>query len=89
LAGFATMSRSSTAASSSAFRCWNTRTVEANWETMRVHRHSSSDADGLAALANDPRRSNEERFAFLEGLRRLTELDTSGRVAAQPITVET
>ena len=63
--------------------------VEANWETMRVHRYSSRDTDGLAALAADPRWSNEGLFAFLEGLRRLAELDTSGRVAAPPITVET
>jgi hypothetical protein len=63
--------------------------VEANWETMRVHRYSSRDTDSLAALAHDPRWSNEGLFAFLEGLRRLAELDTSGRVAAPPIDVET
>lgn len=62
--------------------------VEANWETMRVHRYSSRDTDGLAHLAADPRWSNEGLFAFLEGLRRLAVLDTSGRVAAPPITVE-
>jgi hypothetical protein len=63
--------------------------VEANWETMRVHRYSSRDTDGLAALAADPRWSNEGLFAFLEGLRRLTELDHGGRVAAPTIHVET
>jgi hypothetical protein len=63
--------------------------VEANWETMRVHRYSSLDTDGLAALAADPRWSNEGLFAFLEGLRRLTELDHGGRVAAPTIHVET
>lgn len=63
--------------------------VEANWETMRVHRYSSRDTDGLALLATDPRWSNEGLFAFLEGLRRLADLDTSGRVATPPITLET
>ena len=62
--------------------------VEANWETTRVHRFSSRDTDALAALAGDPRWSNEGLFAFLEGLRRLAQLDTSGRVAAPPIDVE-
>lgn len=63
--------------------------LSANWETMRVHRYSSRDTDGLAVLAADPRWSNEGLFAFLEGLRRLAELDTCGRVAAPTITVET
>jgi hypothetical protein len=63
--------------------------VEANWETMRVHRYSSLDTAGLAALAGDPRWSNEGLFAFLEGLRQLAETDTTGRVAAPPIDVET
>ena len=62
--------------------------VEANWETMRVHRYSSQDADGLAALAADPRWSNEGLFSFIEGLRRLAELDEAGRVNAPPIDVE-
>ena len=63
--------------------------VETNWETMRVHTYSSLDTDGLAALAQDRRWSNEGLFAFLEGMRRLIELDHSGRVAAPTITVET
>jgi transcriptional regulator with XRE-family HTH domain len=63
--------------------------VEANWETTRVHRYSSRDTDSLANLAGDPRWSNEGLFAYLEGLCRLAELDTSGRVAAPPIDVET
>jgi hypothetical protein len=62
--------------------------VEANWEASRVHRYSSRDTDGLAALANDPRWSNEGLFAYLEGLRRLAQLDTGGRVAAPTIDVE-
>lgn len=63
-------------------------TVEANWETMRIHRHSSLDTGSLAALALDPRWSNEGLFAYIEGLRRLTELDDSGRVAVPPIHLE-
>jgi hypothetical protein len=62
--------------------------VEANWEASRVRRYSSRDTDGLAALAADPRWSNEGLFAFLEGLRRLAQLDTGGRVAAPTIDVE-
>jgi transcriptional regulator with XRE-family HTH domain len=61
--------------------------VEANWEASRVRRYSSRDTDGLAALAADPQWSNEGLFAFLEGLRRLAQLDTGGRVAAPPIDV--
>jgi hypothetical protein len=59
--------------------------VEANWEAMRVHRYSSRDTAGLASLARDPRWSNEGLFAFLEGLRRLSELDQNGRVAIPTI----
>ena len=44
--------------------------------------------NGLAALAADPRWSNEGLFAFLEGLRRLVQLDTGGRVAAPTIDLE-
>jgi hypothetical protein len=55
---------------------------------MRVHRCSSRDTDGLTALAHDPRWSNEGLFAYLEGLRRLAEFDTSDRVAAPTIDVE-
>jgi transcriptional regulator with XRE-family HTH domain len=62
--------------------------VEANWEASRVHRYSSRDTEGLAALVADPRWSNEGLFAFLEGLRRLAQLDTGRRVAAPTIDVE-
>jgi hypothetical protein len=62
--------------------------VEANWEASRVHRYSSRDTDGLAALAADPRWSNEGLFAFLESLRRLAQLDTDGRIDAPTIDVE-
>jgi transcriptional regulator with XRE-family HTH domain len=62
--------------------------VQMNWEAARVHCLSSLDTDGLAALASDPRWSNEGLFAFLQGLRRLAQLDTAGRVAAPTITPE-
>lgn len=61
--------------------------IEANWESMRVHTYSSRDADGIAALIQDPRWSNEGLFAFIEGLRRLADLDRSGRVALPSIEV--
>jgi hypothetical protein len=62
--------------------------LQANWEAMRLHRYSSEDSDGVVRLIGDPRWSNEGLFAFLEGLRRLAELDPArvavpvGRVAA-------
>jgi len=61
--------------------------IEANWEMARVRRYSSRDTAGLEALAADPRWSNEGLFAFLEGLRRLAELDTVSRVALPEIEV--
>jgi hypothetical protein len=61
--------------------------VEANWEMARVRRYSSRDTAGLQALALDPRWSNEGLFAFIEGLRRLDELDTVSRVALPEIEV--
>ena len=61
--------------------------IEANWEMARVRRYSSRDTTGLQALAADPRWSNEGLFAFLEGLRRLAELDTVSRVALPEIEV--
>jgi hypothetical protein len=36
----------------------------------------------------DPRWSNEGLFAFIEGLRRLAELDTASRVAVPEIDAE-
>jgi transcriptional regulator with XRE-family HTH domain len=62
--------------------------VEANWEIARIRRYSSRDTAGLQALAMDPRWSNEGLFAFLEGLRRLAELDTVSRLALPRIDVE-
>jgi transcriptional regulator with XRE-family HTH domain len=61
--------------------------IEANWEMARVRRYSSRDTASLQALAVDPRWSNEGLFAFLEGLRRLAELDTVSRVALPEIEV--
>ena len=48
--------------------------LEANWEARRLHRYSSLDTDGIYHLIADPRWSNEGLFAFIEGLRRLSEL---------------
>lgn len=58
--------------------------LEANWETMRLQRYSTLDRDGLLRLMLDDRWSNEGLFAFVEGLRRLAELDP-GRVHAPDI----
>jgi transcriptional regulator with XRE-family HTH domain len=63
--------------------------IEANWEMARIRRYSSRDTTGLQALAADPRWSNEGLFAFLEGLRRLAEVDTVSRVALPDIEVGT
>jgi hypothetical protein len=51
--------------------------IGANWEARRLHRYSSLDSDGIAHLIGDPRWSNEGLFAFIEGIRRLAELDSS------------
>ena len=48
--------------------------LEANWEARRLHRYSSLDTDGIYHVFADPRWSNEGLFAFIEGLRRLSEL---------------
>ena len=52
--------------------------LEANWEADRMHSVSSLDADALTQLVDDPRWSNEGLFAFVEGLRRLAEIDPNG-----------
>jgi hypothetical protein len=62
--------------------------VEANWEIQRVNVYSTRDTAGLQDLMLDPRWSSEGLFAFIEGLRRLTELDSSSRVAAPDIDTE-
>ncbi|NNN21462.1 MAG: hypothetical protein HKL80_05605 [Acidimicrobiales bacterium] len=48
--------------------------LEANWETQRLRRYSSHDADGLANLVNDPGWNNEGLFAFMEGVQRLSQI---------------
>jgi transcriptional regulator with XRE-family HTH domain len=63
-------------------------TVETNWEALRLRCYSSLDTPALAHLVADPNWSNEGLFAYLEGLRRLGELDASGRTAVPPIEVE-
>jgi transcriptional regulator with XRE-family HTH domain len=62
--------------------------IQANWEIARIRCYSSRDTAGLQALVTDPRWSNEGLFAFLEGLRRLAQLDTESRVALPRIEVE-
>ena len=52
--------------------------LEANWEADRMHSISSLDSDGISELIGDPRWSNEGLFAFVEGLRRLAEIDPHG-----------
>ena len=54
--------------------------LEANWEADRMHSVSSLDTGRLAELVDDPKWSNEGLFAFIEGLRRLSEIDPN-RVA--------
>jgi hypothetical protein len=62
--------------------------IEANWEIRRVRLYSSRDAAGLQDLMLDPRWSSEGLFAFVEGLRRLAELDTASRVTVPELDAE-
>jgi hypothetical protein len=62
--------------------------IEANWEIRRVRLYSSRDAAGLQDLTLDPRWSSEGLFAFVEGLRRLVELDTASRVTVPELDAE-
>jgi transcriptional regulator with XRE-family HTH domain len=62
--------------------------IEANWEIRRVRLYSSRDAAGLLDLMLDPRWSSEGLFAFVEGLRRLAELDTASRVTVPELDAE-
>jgi hypothetical protein len=59
--------------------------IEANWEIRQVRLYSSRDGAGLQDLMLDSRWSNEGLFAFIEGLRRLAELDTASRVTVPEI----
>lgn len=49
--------------------------VEGNWEVEGLRRYSTLDTRSLESLLSDPTWSNEGFFAFLEGIRRLSELD--------------
>jgi hypothetical protein len=60
--------------------------IEANWESAGLHVYSSLDTQRLANLAADESWSNEGLFAFLQGLRRLAQIDTR-RVNAPTITL--
>lgn len=44
-----------------------------NWEAEGIRIYSSLDTDGIAALINDERWSDEGIFAFLQGIRRLAQ----------------
>ncbi|MBQ6643771.1 MAG: transcriptional regulator [Saccharopolyspora sp.] len=48
--------------------------IEANWEASNLRQYSSLDGDYLAELVRDVAWSNEGLFAFLQGLRRLSDL---------------
>lgn len=48
--------------------------VEANWESDRLHSYSTLDARSVGRLVHDASWSNEGLFAFLQGLRRLSEI---------------
>ena len=58
--------------------------VQANWESTRLIRMSSMDADGLAKLLADPAWSDEGLMAFVLGLKRLARLDPA-RVKPAPV----
>jgi len=57
--------------------------VQANWESTRLIRMSSMNADGLAKLLADPAWSDEGLMAFVLGLKRLARLDPA-RVKLPP-----
>ncbi len=61
--------------------------IQGNWEVEGFRRYSSLDSGMLESLAADPSWSNEGLFAFIEGIRRLAELD-SERVALPSLGVE-
>ena len=48
--------------------------IEASWESSSLRQYSSQDGGSLAALARDDDWSNEGLFAFLQGLRRLSQV---------------
>lgn len=61
--------------------------IEANWEVEGLRRYSTLSTGMLESLIADPSWSNEGLFSFIEGLRRLAELN-SERVALPNIEVE-
>ncbi len=60
--------------------------IESNWEAERIHRYSSLDAAGLAALVADPRWGNESLFSLLRAMRRLRESGEPQRLAIPAVT---
>jgi hypothetical protein len=62
--------------------------IEANWESDRLHCYSTLDREGIRHLVRDPTWSNEGLFAFLQGLRRLSEIGED-RVDLPRIDLET
>jgi hypothetical protein len=48
--------------------------IEACWESSSLRQYSSLDSESLADLAHDGAWSNEGLFAFLQGLRRLSQI---------------
>ena len=53
---------------------WFGGEVEASWESSSLRQYSSLDGGSLAALASDDGWSNEGLFAFLQDLRRLSQV---------------
>ncbi|WP_460528072.1 hypothetical protein [Flindersiella endophytica] len=49
--------------------------IQANWEAASLRRYSSLDRGLLAELLDDPAWTSEGLFAFMQGLRRLAELN--------------
>jgi len=49
--------------------------IETNWESSSLRLYSSLDSDSLTELAGNAGWSNEGLFAFLQGLRRLRQID--------------
>ncbi|OAP20909.1 hypothetical protein A4R44_08354 [Amycolatopsis sp. M39] len=58
--------------------------VEANWEVSGLRQYSSLDRELVGELITDEKWTNEGLFAFLLGLRRLSEIG-GARVSLPPI----
>lgn len=61
--------------------------IEANWEVEGLRRYSSRAPGTLESLIADSRWNNEGLFAFIEGIRRLAQLN-DGRIELPEIEVE-